>query len=142
MTSFTAYRIVITSYHATGKSQSDLWYRSYPVQTYCRPLRYLCQGYVSCALVSLERNAPKFNAFLQRITGGDLVLQDRIMEFIGYYLTPDMNKKCFVVLQVAGNSGKSLLGKLLASLYNPEAVTSISIDDFHSTTLREGRPNA
>ena len=100
-----------------------------------------CTSYIRYCYTDLlvsfrfEQQAPKFSAFLQQVTGGDTILQDRIMEFLGYYLTPDMNKKCFVVLHGAGNSGKSILGKLLASLYNPEAVTSISIDDFHSTTF-------
>ena len=97
-----------------------------------------CTSYITCSYPSYMPTLgsfPYFNAFLNRITGSDPELINRIWEFIGYYLTPDMNKKCFIVLYGAGDSGKSVLGEFLASLFNKEAVTTISIDDFHSTAF-------
>ena len=77
-------------------------------------------------------DCPNFNNFLNEISGGDQTLIDRIWEFIGYYLTPDMSKKCFVVLQGVGDSGKSVLGKFISTLFNYDAVDSISIRDFNT----------
>ncbi|MDD6396226.1 MAG: hypothetical protein PUB37_08640 [Firmicutes bacterium] len=100
--------------------------------------KILPPGFFSTYIVNAEyaagknQNCPNFNNFLNEISGGDQTLIDRIWEFIGYYLTPDMSKKCFVVLQGVGDSGKSVLGKFISTLFNYDAVDSISIRDFNT----------
>ena len=49
---------------------------------------------------------------------------------LGYLIMPDMNGKCFFLLCGVGDSGKSVLGDLIASLFNPNAVAHIDIFRF------------
>lgn len=60
---------------------------------------------------------PVFMAFLDRTTGGDPELRQRLLEAIGYLLVPDYRPKKFVVFQGAGDCGKSVLGNLIASFF-------------------------
>lgn len=60
---------------------------------------------------------PVFMAFLDRTTGGDPELRQRLLEAIGYLLVADYRPKRFVVFQGAGDCGKSVLGNLIASFF-------------------------
>lgn len=51
----------------------------------------------------------------------------RIWEVIGYCLVPDTDGKCFFVFQGVPDSGKSLLGRLIAECFNEDAVTSLDM---------------
>ena len=73
---------------------------------------------------------PVFDQFLYTVSGGDSVLTQRIWEAIGYILTPDYRGKCFFLLQGVPDSGKSLLGALIASFFEDEDVTALDIDAF------------
>lgn len=71
---------------------------------------------------------PTFDTFLSDITGGDPVLTERIWQVIGYSIVPDTNGKCFILLQGVPDSGKSLLGDIIASLVDSELVTSLDLN--------------
>lgn len=60
---------------------------------------------------------PVFMAFLDRTTGGDPELRQRLLEAIGYLLVSDYRPKRFVVFQGSGDCGKSVLGNLIASFF-------------------------
>ena len=69
---------------------------------------------------------PVMDQFIQQITGGDPILGQRIWEMIGYCLVPqDNSAKRIVLYQGVGNTGKSVLGSLLASFYEESAVGSV-----------------
>ena len=69
---------------------------------------------------------PVMDQFIQQITGGDPILGQRIWEMIGYCLVPqDNSAKRIVLFQGLGNTGKSVLGSLLASFYEENAVGSV-----------------
>lgn len=69
---------------------------------------------------------PVMDRFVYQIAGGDPVLIQRIWEMIGYCLNPQDNRaKRFIVFQGPGNTGKSVLGSLLASFYSDDAVGSV-----------------
>lgn len=72
---------------------------------------------------------PNFSGFLRQISGGDLALEQRIWQAIGYALVPDTAAKVFFLLQGVPNSGKSLLGELLTRLFPADSVTSLSLND-------------
>lgn len=72
---------------------------------------------------------PLFSRFLAQVSGGDAVLEQRILQMVGYALTPDTNAKAFFLLQGVPNSGKSLLGELLTRLLPDDAVTSLNLND-------------
>ncbi len=88
--------------------------------TYCLECQYLTNGTAVC---------PHFDSFLAQITGGDVVLAERIWQMIGYALTPDTNGKVFFILQGVSNSGKSVLSALLTSFFNAEAVITLDVHD-------------
>lgn len=72
-------------------------------------------------------SCPAFDRFLHEITGGDSTLEARIWEAVGYSLVPDTNGKCFILFQGVPDSGKSLLGDVIAALIDPDLVTSMDI---------------
>ncbi len=64
---------------------------------------------------------PVFDNYLQTITNGDMLLVERILQTIGYILTPDPNGKCFFLLQGVPDSGKSVFSNFLKELFNDGA---------------------
>ena len=83
---------------------------------------------------------PVMDRFLYQIAGGDPVLIKRIWQVIGYCLVPQDNRaKRFFLLQGLGNTGKSVLGSLLASFYEERDVGSVDAfkigDRFSLSTL-------
>jgi len=71
-----------------------------------------------------------FDKFLDDITNGDRVLAYRILQMIGYILTPDTYAKKFFVLQGVPNSGKSVLTNLISKLLSENAVTTLDIHSY------------
>lgn len=77
-------------------------------------------------------NTPVFDGFLDAITGGDISLQVRIMEMIGYCLSNDMNAKAFFLLQGVSNSGKSTLINLLSSFFADDLLAAVPLEEIGS----------
>lgn len=76
---------------------------------------------------------PNFDRYLFSATQGNPELMERILQVIGYCLTPDTAAKAFFVLQGVANSGKSLLTEcLLRSIFPPDKVVSMDIHDLSS----------
>ena len=72
-------------------------------------------------------SCPVFDSFLHSVSGGDPALIERIWQAIGYALVPDTSGKCFILFQGVPDSGKSLLGDVVASLIDPDLVTSLDV---------------
>lgn len=73
---------------------------------------------------------PVFVEFLRFTAGGDPDLIQRILESIGYLFTPGYQAKRFVLFQGVGDSGKSVLGSLIRSFFEPDAVAALSANQF------------
>ena len=88
---------------------------------------------------------PCFDQFLYQTTGGDTMLLNRFWEVIGYILSPDNRAKRFFIFQGCGDSGKSVLGNLLRSFYDPVDVGSVDIfkmgDRFSLSAMASKRIN-
>lgn len=88
---------------------------------------------------------PTFDQFLHTVTGGDPVLQQRFLEAIGYVLVPDNRAKRFLLLQGLGDTGKSVLGILLATFFAPSDVAGLDLfrfgDRFSLSSLVDKRLN-
>lgn len=88
---------------------------------------------------------PTFDQFLHTVTGGDPVLQQRFLEAIGYVLVPDNRAKRFLLLQGLGDTGKSVLGLLLAEFFDPSDVAGLDLfrfgDRFSLSSLVDKRLN-
>ena len=82
---------------------------------------YISNAYLHC---------PIFDGFLQTVTGGDMLLIQRIYEFIGYSISPDTNAKVFFALQGVPNSGKSVLVTFLSKLFSKNAVVTLDAHVF------------
>ena len=102
--------------------------------TYCHSHMFNVTYLVNASFMGLNSpNTPVFDNFLYQITGGDAVLITRIWMMIGYILTPDTKAKSIFLLQGVGNSGKSLLVKLLQRLLSEDAFFPFDVDMLSST---------
>ena len=80
-------------------------------------------------------NAPVARDFFTEIANGNNFLVSRIYEMIGYILIPDTTAKSFFLLQGVPNSGKSVLGRFIESLFPKECVTALDISRLSSHYL-------
>ena len=105
--------------------------------------------FTSCIVVDYPTNfiptCPIFDQFLRTISNGDAVLVEAFWEAIGYLLTTDMAGKAFILFWGVGDSGKSVMGNLISSFFNPEAVSFLDIfrfrDRFSTSQLKGKRLN-
>lgn len=67
-----------------------------------------------------------FYKFLKDISGDDASIKTRILETMGYLLSPYNHAKKFFVMGTARDSGKSTMGELLRQLIGPEHVGHLS----------------
>ena len=72
-----------------------------------------------------------FHRFLECITHGDEVLQERFWQFLGYMLLQTNEGKVFFVMGTAPDSGKSVLGNFIESLFDERYVSNIALNDFN-----------
>lgn len=80
---------------------------------------------------AMKGRHPVFDQFLETVTGGDDLLRERIWEMIGFCLVPDVDRKCFFLLQGYPDSGKSLLAKFIRGCINVESTVAL---DFSALT--------
>lgn len=72
-----------------------------------------------------------FHRFLECITHGDKTLQERLWQFLGYMLMQTTEGKAFFVMGLAPDSGKSVMGNLIESLFDKRYVSNIALNDFN-----------
>ncbi len=80
-------------------------------------------------LPNLAGRHPVFTQFLSAATNCDAILQQRLLQIMGYALTPDTQGKVLFVFQGKKNSGKSLLCEFLARCVPSSAVTYLNPSD-------------
>ena len=73
-----------------------------------------------------SREAPCFTEYLEQVSLGDETIKRRIIEAMGYLLSPVNNGKYFFVMGMAPNSGKSTLALLLQYLIGEQYIAHIS----------------
>lgn len=74
-----------------------------------------------------KAECPIFEGYLNRVTGGDPQLMERFWMVIGYLLIYPARGKFFIFMKGVGNSGKSVLGSFIRSLYPKESISSIRL---------------
>lgn len=91
--------------------------------------------FVSCT----DSDTPVFNKYVYALANGNPILIHRIWETLGLLLSGDFKAKKIVVLDGAGNTGKSVFGNVVRLLIADENVTSFSpqklTDRFVGTSL-------
>lgn len=75
-------------------------------------------------------NTPYWDRFLESVAQGDKKIIKLIYEMLGYLLLQGNDGKCFFVLAAAPNSGKSVLGDFISSVFSDCYVSHMTIDDF------------
>ena len=103
--------------------------------TYC----IKADGFLNMSLWSTAKAwpTPWMDWFINGISAGNQDVATRIWQMIGYLLTPDVNGKCFFVLQGVPNSGKSVLSNFIAALLPDHRIASLDIDQLgkkHATS--------
>ena len=102
-----------------------------------------CNCYVPIYFTPSSYGCPVFDNFIHTISGGDPATKELILECIGYLLVPeDTRAKAFFVLYGAGDTGKSVFGSLMASFFNEDVVSFLTIDRFRgqfTTSVLKGK---
>lgn len=83
------------------------------------------------ASYTMEDETPLFDEFLENVTGGESVLIKRMWYLIAYLCMHSVAAKCFFVLGTAPNSGKSVFGRFIQSLFDAKFVSSIALNDMN-----------
>lgn len=76
-----------------------------------------------------DGSCPVFQKMINEMTGGDIALQQRIWECLGYLLAPDQTGKCFILFQGVPDSGKSVVGKFLRGCFPHEDISALELND-------------
>lgn len=81
-----------------------------------------------CQYLNGERTmCPVFDSFVKCIAAGDLELEERIWQVVGYILAPDPGARVAVIFQGVSGGGKSVLVDLLKSFFYDEDIAEISL---------------
>lgn len=101
---------------------------NYPTVTYALNVCYYPYG-------NIFANTPVTDAFFSHIAEGNLELQNRLWEMLGYILTPDINAKAFFLLQGVPNSGKSVLGRFIEQFFPRGKISALNMNRLGSQFL-------
>lgn len=71
--------------------------------------------------------APQFCHFLQTVSGNDADIEYLIWQMLAYMMLPANDGKCFFVMADAPDSGKSLLARIVESLFDPSEVNRLPL---------------
>lgn len=74
-----------------------------------------------------RRDCPYFDQFVRNIAQGDRVLERRIWQALGYLLVEDQRAKCFILLQGVHDSGKSVFGRFVKSLFDSDSISGLEL---------------
>lgn len=75
---------------------------------------------------------PYFDKFLKNVFRNDPVLIERMWQVLGYLFMQTNEAKSFFLMGEAHDSGKSLLGNFIQSLYPKQYVSNIPLHDFNT----------
>lgn len=87
-------------------------------------------SYVDAFYVENEE-CPRFEQFLEEVTGSNKTLMKRMWMALGYILMQSNDAKVFFVMGQASNSGKSLFGHFIQNLFKSQYVSSIALTDMN-----------
>ena len=91
---------------------------------------YYVFSYVKANYIE-DAACPVFEKFLDTITKQDKVLKKRMWYLLAYICMQSVSAKAFFVFGTKPNSGKSVFGKFLQSLFKREYVSSVALYEMH-----------
>lgn len=75
---------------------------------------------------------PYFDKFLKNVFQNDSILIERMWQILGYFFMQTNEAKSFFLMGEAPDSGKSLLGNFIQSLYPKQYVSNVPLHDFNT----------
>lgn len=86
---------------------------------------------VLCDFDPNDTDSPHFDQFLNDISGGDNEVIELILQIIGYFMMQNSSLKKFFLFAPEPNTGKSVLGDFIASLFPAECTFRVQLSDFN-----------
>ena len=86
-------------------------------------------SHISSEYIPSVFDTSSFDIFLHSITAGDKQLASRILQTIGYILSPDNNAGVFIYVYSKSLTVRKLLGKLLRSFFSENMISAIDLYD-------------
>ena len=86
-------------------------------------------SYISSEYMPAVFDTSSFDIFLNAITVGDEQLTRRVLQAIGYILSPDNNAGVFIYVYSKSLTVRKLLGKLLRSFFSENMISAIDLYD-------------
>lgn len=92
--------------------------------------KILAFSYIDADYVDGEK-CKNFDKFLETVTYGNPALIKRLWMFLGYVFMQTTEAKTFFVMGLKPDSGKSLLGNFIESVYPEKYVSNVALNDFN-----------
>lgn len=83
---------------------------------------------ISCNYIEKSEKTPIYNKLKKDATGEDRESMDMFDYMLAYLVIPNRNGKCFFDMAYAKDSGKSILGQFIESLFPVECCKTIDLD--------------
>ena len=87
-------------------------------------------------------DCPHFDQFLKDISGGDEEVIELILQIIGYIMMQNSSLKKFFLFATEPDTGKSVLGDFIASLFPFDCTFRVQLSDFNGLLRSEASGNA
>lgn len=97
---------------------------------YAHTPKIITFSYIDADYIEGER-CKYFDAFLRTVTYGNPILINRIWSVLGYIFMQTTEAKVFFIMGEAPDSGKSLLGNFIESVFPRKYVSNVALNDFN-----------
>lgn len=98
---------------------------------FCHTSDIMAFSYINADFVD-DPYCPYFEKFLKNVFQNDPVLIERMWQILGYLFMQTNEAKSFFLMGEAPDSGKSLLGNFIQSLYPKQYVSNVPLHDFNT----------
>lgn len=98
---------------------------------FCHTSDIMVFSYIDADFVD-DPYCPYFDKFLKNVFRNDPVLIERMWQILGYLFMQTNEAKSFFLMGEAPDSGKSLLGNFIQSLYPKQYVSNVPLHDFNT----------
>lgn len=86
---------------------------------------------VLCDFDPDNTDSPHFDQFLEDVSGGDADIIELILQVIGYFMMQNSSLKKFFLFAPEPDTGKSVLGDFIASLFPTDCTFRVQLSDFN-----------
>ena len=94
-------------------------------------VKWPIQFQVLCDFDPDDMDCPYFDQFLEDVSGGDHEVIELILQVIGYFMMQNSSLKKFFLFAPEPDTGKSVLGDFIASLFPSDCTFRVQLSDFN-----------